>query len=315
MISLRDLHLNGLRAVEAVARLGSLGDAAQELGVTAGAVSQQVIRTEEALGRPVFERTPHGLRPTAFGVAFTDQLQAGFRQLAAAVELTNRQHANRLTVSVAPVLAAKWLVWRLDGFHSEHPELQVRIDASVGLVDFDSSDVDVAVRVGQGGWPGVHASAFIGQTVFPVCSRAIAAGLTSPADLAHTPVIRDANSMVLWDTWLAATGNRAVTLAAGPTYSDAALCLDAATAGQGVMLGWPTLAADALAAGRLVMPFPLKVPTGHAYWFVTPQNRPRPRKVAAFCDWLVRELYASLRSVPELADEVSDESTTSPAQA
>jgi LysR family transcriptional regulator, glycine cleavage system transcriptional activator len=315
MKSLRSFHLNGLRAVEAAARLGGLAGAADELGVTPGAVSQHIIRTERMLGRAVFERTPHGLRLSPFGTAFAAQLHGGFQQLSAAVALAGNGTGNRLTVSVAPVFAAKWLVWRLDGFHREHPELQVRIDASVGLVDFDTSDVDVAVRVGKGGWPGVDATAFIGQTIFPVCSKAVAAGLDSPADLARTPVIRDANAMVLWDTWLAATGNRDVALAAGPTYSDAALCLDATTAGQGVMLGWPTLAADALAAGRLVMPFPLKVASGHAYWFVTPQNRPRPRKVAAFCDWLVRELHASLRDVPELADEVCDESTTLAAQA
>lgn len=304
MDSLRRFHLNGLRAVEAVARLGSLSAAADELGVTAGAVSQQVIRTEEAIGRPVFTRTAAGLRPTEFGLAFTSRLRDGFRQLAAAVDLAGERDANRLTVSVAPVFASKWLVPRLQLFNQLHPGLQVRIEATVALVDIDASDVDVAIRVGQGGWPGVKATAFVGQTIFPVCHPGLAANLKTARDLGRVPIIRDANSVIPWDLWLKATGNKGLELGAGPTFSDLSLCLDAAIAGQGVMMGWPILAADPLSDGRLVMPFAEKAATGQFYWFVTSATRKTPHKVKVFCDWLTAELRASLDRVPGLAAEI-----------
>jgi LysR family glycine cleavage system transcriptional activator len=150
MRNLNRYHLNGLRAVEAVGRLGTLRAAAAELGVTVGAVSQQILKSEEQFGRSLFERLPKGLTPTPFGQEVLRHLTAGFAEISAGVALAERRRDDVLTVSVAPVFAGKWLVWRLQRFRDQHPDIHVRIDAEVALVDPDTSDVDVCVRVGRG---------------------------------------------------------------------------------------------------------------------------------------------------------------------
>ena len=290
MDSLLRYPLGALRAVEAAGRLGSLAKAAEELGVTIGAVSQQVHKAERRLGRPIFLRTPKGLSPTPLGERLLAGLTSGFQQISRALSVAEARAEHILTVTVAPVFAAKWLVPRLKRFHDAWPDLQIRIDASVGLVDFAASDVDVGVRVGAGPWPNVRADHLIDQYLFPVCSPALASQLREIEDLARAPIIRDHGSLTVWDIWLAAHGRSAVSLGPGPTFSDASLCLDAAIAGQGIMIAWPTLAQDALRDGRLVSPFPKPIPTGQAYWLVGPPKGRPSAKVKAFGAWIRAEL-------------------------
>ncbi|MGE0500146.1 MAG: LysR substrate-binding domain-containing protein [Rhizobiaceae bacterium] len=292
MKDLNSIHLNGLRALEAVGRLGSLQKAADELGVSPGAVSQQVIKAEAQLGLAVFERATRGLEPTAAGRALLARLTLGFHELDSAVAGARRDSGSTLNISVAPVFASKWLVPRLARFRRLHPDLKVRIDASIELVDPDRTDVDAAIRVGQGGWKGVALLPLLPQHVFPVCAPDIAARLTAPADLSRAPIVRDANSNIDWNLWLRPLGLDAAMLADGDTFTDASLCLDAAIAGQGVMLAWQTLAHDALRAGLLVAPFPEKVESGFGYFLVTSASRRMPKKVAAFRDWLKAEIAA-----------------------
>jgi LysR family transcriptional regulator, glycine cleavage system transcriptional activator len=292
MDTLRRYPLIGLRAVEAAGRRGSLAKAADELGVTVGAVSQHLRKVEAQLGRRLFERGPRGLRPTAVGAPLVDALTRGLQEIARAVAAAEAQRRAGLTVSVAPVLAAKWLVPRLTRFHAAHPDIALRIDASVELVDFDAADVDAGVRVGVGPWPNVRAERLAGLTLFPVCNLALAAEIRSVADLARLPVIRDHGSPHRWPLWLAGQGAANLELAAGPIYSDAGLCLDAAIAGQGVTLAWPTLAADALKAGCIRAPFAGAVDGGEAYWLVTSASRPASASVRAFARWLKTELAA-----------------------
>jgi len=290
MHNLNRFHLNGLRALEAAGRLGSLRAAAAELGVTIGAVSQQVLKAEDQFGRPVFERHPKGLRPTAFGQELLRYLSAGFAEISAGVALANRRREGVLTVSVAPVFASKWLVWRLQRFREQHPDIRVRIDADVALVDPNASGVDVCIRVGRGDWPNVRAERLLDQFVFPICSATLAERLQHPRDLAQVPIIREPTPMFGWDAWLGPNGLDETILGDGPVFSDASLCLDAAVAGQGVFLGWETLACDAIAMGRLSAPFPDRYATGIAYWLVTSRSVPTTRSVQDFRAWLKTEL-------------------------
>ncbi|MBL4906933.1 MAG: LysR family transcriptional regulator, partial [Sneathiella sp.] len=147
MNNLNKVQLAGLRAIEAVGRLGTLRLAAEELGVTPGAVSQQVQKTEQQLGCLLFERRPKGLTATTMGAEVIRRLSSGMAELSAAVALTETREENVLTVSVAPVFAGKWLVWRLKSFNEQYPHIRVRVDASIDLVDPNISDVDVCIRV------------------------------------------------------------------------------------------------------------------------------------------------------------------------
>jgi LysR family glycine cleavage system transcriptional activator len=297
MEHLNQVHLNGLRAVEVAGRLGTLALAAEELGVSIGAVSQQILKTEQQLGRTLFTRTPKGLVATPFGTQVLAYLERGFRELSRGVGLAQEPNRNLLTVSVAPVFAAKWLVPRLHSFQRAHPDLHVRIDSSIELVDLDHSDVDLAIRVGPGTWSDVKAELLLEQLVFPVCAPALAARLKTPRDLAKLPIIYDRPSItrdifqVRWNLWLAQHGmDESMLVTAGPSFSDSALCLDAAIAGQGVMLGWHTLAMDALADGRLVKPFAEEAETGLGYYLVTSLARGNDKKIAAFKAWIRQEI-------------------------
>ncbi|MGF7008586.1 LysR substrate-binding domain-containing protein [Aminobacter sp. BE322] len=290
------MHLNGLRAVESVARCGSLVKAAGELGVSASAVSQQIGRTEAQLGRTLFARTGARLVPTQFGAQFCARLTSGFQELARAVALADETNSNVLVVSVAPAFASRFLVPRLNRFNQRFPELKLRIDASTGLVDLDRSDVDLAIRMGDGKWPGVRAELLLAQEVFPVCAPALAERLKAPADLAGLPVIADESTMVSWERWFGAAGLETPfpVQPAGPSFTDPILGIDAAIAGQGVALAWQLLSADALADGRLVAPFGITAASGLGYYLVSSELERPGRKVRDFSGWLREEVDATM---------------------
>ena len=300
MQNLNRTSLAGLRAIEAVGRLGSLRAAAEELGVTVGAVSQQVQKTEQQLGRVLFERRPKGLALLPQGEAVLRHLSHGMAELSAGVALAERRSEDLLTISVAPVFASKWLVWRLRKFNARHPDIRVRVEATDTLVDPEAADIDACIRVGPGDWPNVRKSRLLDQKIFPVCSPLLAQQIRTPADFGKLPIIRDQNQMFSWNLWLKPNGLDEGILGDGPTFSDASLCLDAAIAGQGVFLAWETLACDALRMGRLVAPFPDRYVTDYAYWFVTGRHAPRSQAVRAFETWLREELSASMQ---EAADD------------
>ncbi|RVC78807.1 LysR family transcriptional regulator [Mesorhizobium sp. M4A.F.Ca.ET.022.05.2.1] len=294
MSLLNRVHLNGLRAVETVARLGSLAAAAGELNVSASAVSQQIKRTEKQLGQALFERTPGGLVPTEFGALFTARLGAGFRELAQAVAMADEASQCTLVVSVAPAFASKWLLPRLSRHFARHPNVLLRIDASGRVADLDHSDIDVGIRMGDGKWPGVRAELLLAQEVFPVCTPSIAARLHSIEDLAQTCAITDERSMISWDSWFAAAGVSPVTFLKGARFTDPMLCLESAIAGHGVMLAWQLLTADALADGRLVAPFGVRAESGLGYWMVTSATKGESRKVRDFKAWIREEIEATM---------------------
>ncbi|MBB3976000.1 DNA-binding transcriptional LysR family regulator [Rhizobium azooxidifex] len=294
MSPLNSIHLNGLRAIEAVGRLGSLQAAADELGVTVGAVSQQVIKAEAQLGRTVFERTARGMRPTPFGTPFVRKLSAGFRELAEAVGSARHRDDTILVISVAPIFASRWLIHRIHQFSAAHPEISLRIESTTALADLSGSDVDLGIRIGPGTWPGVRAEFVLPQEMFPVCTPELAGRLKTPADLVDMPAVIDANDQFTWDRWLEAAGLDQPAPRTRHMFSDASLCLDAALAGQGVLLAWPILASWALAEGLLVAPFDIRVKTGMGYYFITAPDVREPRKVTLFKQWMRRAIAESI---------------------
>ncbi len=305
MKNLNLIHLSGLRAVEAVARLGSIKKAAEELGVTVGAVSQQVQKTEAQLGVQLFERQNRALLPTAHMLAMQPHLTSAMSSLSTAVATTQRGREGALTISVAPVFAGKWLVWHLKNFNKAHPGIRVRVEATVDLVDPDTSDVDLCIRVGPGPYPGLIAEKLLNQRVFPVCSPALAEKIREPRDIGKLPIIRDQGQRFAWKPWLELFGLDESILKDGPTFSDGSLCLDAAIAGQGVFLAWETLAVYAVQSGQLVSPFPERPATGSSYWLISGRNAPRTKAKQAFGEWLKRELQASIAR-PKGADSVEE---------
>jgi DNA-binding transcriptional LysR family regulator len=282
------IPLNALRAIEIVARRGALAPAADELSVTPGAVSQHIRRAEDRLGIELFERTPHGLRPTPALKGVLPQLSGGFSTLADALASLMPRDEHVLSITVGSVFASRWLIWRLGKFGTLHPDLETRLVVTGRMVDLHMSDIDLGIRYGRGDWPGVKSELIGGTRYRPVVAPEIAHRLRTPADLANVPVIRDTTTMLSWDDWLAAAGVPGLDHS-GPTFDDPSLAFDAAISGVGVLMAVDEMSADAVSDRRLMRPFETAVETGVGYWLVVAEGRREPRKVRLFREWMRTE--------------------------
>lgn len=294
-------HLNALRAVEAAARHQSFALAAQELNVTPAAIGQLVRRMEESLGVELFHRSQSGparLIATEAASAALPELRNGFASLSAAMEqLRAAKKRQSLTVTVSTAFADKWLLHRLDRFHQRHPDCHLRIDTSTALVDFSMQAVDVGIRYGAGGWPGLLAFPFARDAFFPVCSPLLLEGpkgLKTPADLAHHPLIHDVSlaSMAAfrsWRDWYEAAGLDPAESQRGLHINDSAAAYRMAIAGSGVAMGRTTLVENDLRERRLVSPFGPVLDCSLAYHMVCRAQDAEDPTITAFRDWLVEE--------------------------
>lgn len=284
--------LNALRAFEAAARHLSFTRAADELNVSQAAISHQVKALEERLGVLLFRRLNRNLALTEAGAAYLPDVSLAFDRLADATTRLRRITTNpRLTISVLPSFAAKWLMPRLKSLWAAHPDLEVRFSASERLVDFQSEDVDLAIRYGSGNWPGLRVDAFLTEELFPVCSPALRDGdppLHAPADLARHTLIHD-EMREDWRMWLLAAQVTGIDATKGPSFSHSSMVLTAAIDGHGVALGRSALVADDLAAGRLVRPFAVSIPADFAYYLVCPVETADSPNIAAFRSWLLSQ--------------------------
>lgn len=304
--------LNALKAFEAAARHLSVKKAAVELNVTPAAVSHQVRTLEEYLGVQLFHRYNRALELTDAARASLPKLREGFDCLAQAVErLRTHQSSGVLTVSAAPSFAARWLMPRLHRFLAAHPEIDVRVSARMRRVSVDGKgdvaeratvegwldDSDVAILYGRGHYPGLRVNKLLDLTVAPVCSPQLLTGehaLKSPEDLQHHLLLHDDTGDLydgepFWDVWLKAANVSGINARRGPHFSHAVLAFEAAMDGIGVLATMPVLAAEDIAAGRLVTPFELRVPLASAYYLVCEENAATRPAVAAFHSWLIGE--------------------------
>ena len=299
--------LNALRAFEVSARHLSFSLAAEELGVTPAAVSQQVRGLESRLGVALFHRRVRALELTEAGSAALPHLTDGFERLLTGVEaMRPADRLDFLTVSVAPSFGARWLVPRLERLRRAHPEFEVRVDAKDALATFAHDGVDVAVRYGRGQYPGVVTECLMGVNAFPVCSPALLeerGALSCPTDLVGWPLLHSSwaerpDAAPGWRTWLRAAGVDGVDAEPGPRLGSDSMLVEAALAGQGVALASDALAGAELAAGRLVRPFPpaLFERTAFCYFVVYPERHRESAKVRAFRDWLFDEVERDARA-------------------
>ena len=290
--------LNALRAFEAAARHESFTLAAQELSVTQGAVSHQVKALEDELGCRLFNREHRRLRITAAGTSYLAVVRDAFDRLSFGTEaLLQRHKAGTLTVSTSPNFASKWLVHRLGRFAEQHPDIDLRVSATLQHIDFVREDFDLAIRHGDGHWPDLHVTRFCAEELFPVCSPALLRGrhaLRGPADIAHHTLlhINDRND---WAKWLEAAAITNIVSDRGPIFNQASMAIDAAVDGQGVALARSALSAWDIGARRLVRPFHLSLKAPYSYWIVCPQSTAATKKIAAFTQWLLAEAAEDVR--------------------
>jgi LysR family transcriptional regulator, glycine cleavage system transcriptional activator len=287
--------LSSLRAFEAVARRLSFSRAAEDLNVTPGAVSQQIRLLEELLDERLFVRTRRSVALTEAGMHMLPDVQLGLETLSRAVSSkTSLSSGTTLTISVAPSFASKWLLPRLGDFSNQHPDIDLRISATVGLADFKRDKVDLAIRLGGGNYPELHAELLFGETLAPLCSPALAkakGGLKKPDDLSKHRLLHDTsipgdNERPSWERWLELAGAKRVFAHRGTRFNLAELAMQAAIDGAGVVLARMVLAEGDLDAGRLVMPFNAFLPLDVSYFLVMPKGSARRYEIQCFRDWV-----------------------------
>jgi LysR family transcriptional regulator, glycine cleavage system transcriptional activator len=281
-----------LRAFEAAARHLSFTQAASELNVTQTAISHQIRRLEDELGIRLFVRKNRALALTPEAREYLPGIRAAFNDLRLATDrLLRKDDNNVLTVSTLASLAAKWLLPRLSTFQEAHPEIDVRITTSTGLVDFNNGDVDAAIRYGRGNWPRVRSEWLMADEMFPVCSPALLTGkrpLRNPEDLKDHVLLHNTNNSDDWRLWLTAAGLPAdISKQPGITFDLILMTVQAAIDGMGVAMGRTTYVKDDIAKDRLVVPFEITLPADAGFYIVSPEGVADSPKLRAFRQWLI----------------------------
>ena len=285
--------LEALRFFEVAARHGSFSRAAEEIHVTHGAVSHRIKQLEDELGVRLFERRGNRMVLTAEGSQLLVSVDIAIGEISRGVERIRAGGSSReLTVSLLPVMAARWLIPRLSRFHDRFPDIDINIRTSLMLANFKSDGVDLAIRFGAGRWEGLEAVKLADEELYPVCSPTFNGGClpTHPAELLNLPLLRDMN--LPWLAWFKLAGITLKEDVRGTSFADANLLLEAAASGQGVALARGSIAAPEISSGRLVRLFSYSLRTAYSHYIVYPPTIEKGRKVAAFRDWLLEEAAA-----------------------
>lgn len=279
------LPLNALRAFEAAARHLSFTRAGLELFVSQGAVSHQVKALEDRLGVPLFRRLPRGIALTDEGLALVPVVQDAFDRIGTTLDrFSDGRFKEVLTLGAVGTFATGWLMERLPAFLRLHPEIDLRLLTNNNRVDLAGEGLDFAIRFGDGAWHGTHADRVLEAPLSPLCAPALAAGISSPADLARQPLLRSYR-VDEWPRWFECAGG-ACPAVRGPVFDSSPVMAAAAMAGFGVALLPPAMFGRELAAERLVRPFAFEL-AGGAYWLTRLHSRAETPAMAAFRSWLL----------------------------
>lgn len=278
--------LIALRAFEAAARRASFTAAAEELLVTPTAISHQIRQLEIHLGFRVLDRTPRAVALTPQGQILYDAVASGFGQIAGAVARL-RVRSPIITLSSTAAFLGHWLTPRLDALRQAIPEADLRLHVSNAVEPLHLGGVDVAIRYGPGPFPKAASTHLCDDAFIAVCSRARAP--SNLEDLKVTPLLHidgrvRPTSQPDWAAWCALAGVTDIDTQAGPRFPDSLLAVQAAIAGQGMVIVSRLLASHALDAGLLVAPFD-KALAGDAYHFACAPELATRADVVALRSW------------------------------
>ncbi|RQS09181.1 LysR substrate-binding domain-containing protein [Burkholderia sp. Bp8998] len=280
--------LTAFQAFVAAAELGSFNRAAEHLCRTQGAVSRQVQQLEAHYRCALFIRHPSGLTLTPEGGALLTVAVDVLAQLAQHAH-AHAHSASILTLRLPSTFAIRWLLPRLSALNHALPRTELRIHTSADdTPDFTDADVDAIVVRGTGNWAGMVAVPLFDECLTPMCTREAGASLKSIADLAHATLLHPARNRDEWRCWLAAVGATRIDPGTGLVFDTLELTLTAAAQAHGVAIGDPRMAADRLAAGTLVTPFPEVVRNGLGYYLVYPAQRAAQPAIQALAEVLTR---------------------------
>jgi LysR family glycine cleavage system transcriptional activator len=282
--------LETLRVFEVACRHGSYSGAARELHVTHSAVSQRIRQLEEELGLTLFARQGNRMVPTSSGLRLQAGVKSALSELGAALgSIRTRRSDAEITVSLLPVMAARWLVPRLSRFKARFPRINLHIKTSQSLANFKSDGVDIAIRFGTGDWKGLRTIKLLHEEFFPVCSPSLNDGRLpkDPASMLSEPLLIDRN--LSWRAWFKSAGLKLDREIAGISFTDTNALLEAAVTGQGIALGRLSVTRSDILAGRLVRLSEHALRVSYCHYAVYPISSESNPALVAFRDWLIEE--------------------------
>ena len=291
--------LKAIQCFEAASRLGAFAAAAEELLVTPSAVSHQIKALERAVGLPLFHRIHRSIALTDAGRRYAEQIAQAFGQIEAATRAIERtDKADILTIHSVPSFAMQWLMPRLSRYSVLHPDVDVRINASLDRVDLAAGEADFDVRYGTVfPDPGVEVVPFPEETIVVLCAPAMAKGASALSridDLSGRTLIFSEVNLVSWRDWLDRMGARGIATDRGPRFDRSFMAISAAADGIGVGLESRLLIQRELDTGRLVLPFGMTGPRLVCHRLLFLKAKARVPKIKAFREWLAAELAASV---------------------
>ena len=280
-------HLAALRSFEAVANCSSITLAAEQLGVTPGAISQQIRQLEQVLEVDLLVREHRRVRVAPEAEELAACLSSGFEQIELALlHLTGGVRPDTLRLRMLPSFAIRWLVPRLGSFHGTHPEIELEISTSPKAEDIAIENTDISVRLGDGNWADAVSDHLFPDALVPVCTPELGSCLRDVSDISDQQLIHSMGRLDAWEAWLAAQGLSDLVCKRNVRMANAALVCQAAVDGLGISLTQYAYVEGDLAAGRLVMPFSYVHHTGQGYYLVCSRRRSRSPKVKAFRAWI-----------------------------
>ncbi len=288
--------LNALKVFEAAARNTSFADAADELFLTASAVSHQIKSLEKYLGVELFSRQKRKVRLTPTGEKYftsvkqvLNELEVATRRVVSAVE------TDIVVLSVAPNFLVRWLMPRMHRFQAQYPDVELQISASVGMIDFNNSNADMAIYYGHGDWHDIEVYFLSRVYLVPMCSPRLLKGnkpLKTPSDLKKHTLIHVSKRTYEWPEWLKLAKVKYKGFRRGLKMSSGQLATAAAAEGLGVALADSTLSSGELTQGKLQMPFDIQLDTHKSYYLVHQKDRPMSYGMQAFKDWVIEEMQS-----------------------
>ncbi len=302
--------LNALRVFWVVMRMGSFRSAAEELLVTPQAVSQQIKLLEDILGVPLFLRKGRIAEPTEPAIVLSHFVEAGFSELGEGVRrVTNAAFRNRININVSPYFATRYLMERLEGFHSRLPDVDLRLTTRIETPDFTADEVDASIQWGYGNWGELEATRLLNDHKIVCCTAALADKIKQPSDLGKFRLLHPVQNRQLWQQALAHLGIDAPDGGGVLEFHDAATMRRATLSGLGIGLLSRIDALKDIEAGKLVAPLGLEaladmpIEQVPGFYLVLPRAHRRVQTVAAFCDWITSQDW---RSDEPLGDQSLD---------
>lgn len=281
--------LHALQGFIAAARLGNLSRAAESLNLTVSALSHQMRALEERLGYRLLERHPRGVRPTQEGQGLLERIAPHLDAIAREVQPFAARRDDVLVLSVTPSMASAWLVPRLGEFFAAHPKVEVSILSNTRVIDFDRElQVDAALRVGQGYWPGLSAEPLFDEWLVPMASPALIErmGGIGARPLSQWPLLGDPDGQ--WERWFELAGEQPPPRYVA-VFDDSEAHHRAALDGVGVALGRVTRARLLLDAGQLVALSQHRLKASYSHYLVHPQRTRQHRGFIDFRTWLLAQ--------------------------